>query len=53
MEEERRLVQELIKRLHEYNEAKDLAQALLGVLAVQEGCTTKELYPRFDLDLDD
>jgi len=40
-----------IDRLHRYNDVKDLAQAIIGRIAVIEGVTTKELYPRFDLDL--
>jgi hypothetical protein len=42
-----------IHKLHRYNEAKDLAQALLGKLAVVRGTTTRELYPEFDLLIDD
>ncbi|PJF16569.1 hypothetical protein PSACC_03571 [Paramicrosporidium saccamoebae] len=52
-EEENRRTKELIEKLHKYNEYKDLAQALIGRLAVLEGCITRELYPRFDLELDD
>lgn len=51
--EERTRVKRLIDQLHTYNECKDVAQALIGKLALIEGCTTKELYPRFDLNLDD
>ncbi|CAO2627763.1 DNA repair protein SWI5 homolog [Lemmus lemmus] len=39
--------------LHEYNDDKDVAQMLLGKLALTCGVTTKELYPDFDLDLSD
>nr|XP_003228997.2 PREDICTED: DNA repair protein SWI5 homolog [Anolis carolinensis] len=42
-----------IALLHEYNEIKDTGQMLLGRLAVIRGVTTKELYPAFDLDLND
>ncbi|KAM6431297.1 DNA repair protein SWI5 homolog isoform 1-T3 [Liasis olivaceus] len=42
-----------ITLLHEYNEIKDVGQMLLGKLAVIRGVTTKELYPEFDLDLND
>jgi chromatin segregation and condensation protein Rec8/ScpA/Scc1 (kleisin family) len=52
-EEENRQTKELIERLHKYNEYKDVAQALIGRFAVLEGCITRELYPRFDLELDD
>ena len=36
-----------IRRLHEYNGAKDVAQALLGRLAVLEGATVGEVHERF------
>ncbi|KAM6169986.1 DNA repair protein SWI5 homolog [Rhynchocyon petersi] len=42
-----------ISQLHEYNDIKDVGQMLLGKLAVIQGVTTKELYPEFDLDMDD
>ncbi|XP_063172374.1 DNA repair protein SWI5 homolog [Candoia aspera] len=42
-----------ITLLHEYNEIKDTGQMLLGRLAAIRGVTTKELYPEFDLDLND
>uniref|UniRef100_A0A8C0WVT6 DNA repair protein SWI5 homolog n=1 Tax=Castor canadensis TaxID=51338 RepID=A0A8C0WVT6_CASCN len=42
-----------ISQLHEYNDIKDVGQMLLGKLAVIRGVTTKELYPEFDLDLND
>lgn len=42
-----------IALLHEYNDIKDVAQMLLGKLALTRGVTTKELYPDFDLDLSD
>jgi hypothetical protein len=42
-------------RLHEYNEIKDVGQALLGMLAQVrgQGATTKDLYGEFGLELDD
>ena len=40
-------------RLHRYNEAKDMAQALMGNLAQLTGTTTRNLYPNFDLSFDD
>lgn len=52
-DEERARVKRLIDQLHTYNECKDVAQALIGKLALIEGRTTKDLYPRFDLNLDD
>ncbi|KAM6182137.1 DNA repair protein SWI5 homolog [Erethizon dorsatum] len=42
-----------ISQLHEYNDVKDVGQMLLGKLAVIRGVTTKELYPEFDLDVND
>ena len=42
-----------ISLLHEYNDIKDVSQMLLGKLAVTRGVTTKELYPDFDLNLND
>uniref|UniRef100_A0A8D0BV28 DNA repair protein SWI5 homolog n=1 Tax=Salvator merianae TaxID=96440 RepID=A0A8D0BV28_SALMN len=42
-----------ISLLHEYNDIKDTGQMLLGKLAVIRGVTTKELYPEFDLDIND
>ncbi|KAK7813650.1 hypothetical protein U0070_000700 [Myodes glareolus] len=42
-----------IALLHEYNDIKDVAQMLLGKLALTRGVTIKELYPDFDLDLSD
>lgn len=42
-----------MNRLHRYNEAKDMAQALMGRLAQLTGKTTKDLYPDFNLSLED
>lgn len=42
-----------METLHRYNEAKDTAQALIGKLAQLTGTTTKELYPNFNLSVDD
>ncbi|NXJ08575.1 SWI5 protein, partial [Odontophorus gujanensis] len=42
-----------ISLLQEYNEIKDAGQMLLGKLAVIRGVTTKQLYPEFDLELND
>ncbi|KAI5937964.1 DNA repair protein SWI5 [Manis javanica] len=42
-----------IAQLHEYNDIKDVGQMLLGKLAMIRGVTTKELYPEFDLDMND
>lgn len=42
-----------METLHRYNEAKDTAQALIGRLAQLSGTTTRDLYPKFDLSIDD
>ncbi|XP_066896255.1 DNA repair protein SWI5 homolog [Kogia breviceps] len=42
-----------ISQLHEYNDIKDVGQMLLGKLAMIRGVTTKELYPEFDLNMND
>jgi len=42
-----------IENLHEYNDIKDVGQMLLGRLAEVEQTTTKSLYGRYGLDLDD
>lgn len=42
-----------MNRLHRYNEAKDITQALIGKLAQITGKTTKDLYPDFNLSLED
>eukprot|EP01116_Phalansterium_solitarium_P004027 TRINITY_DN14905_c0_g1_i1.p1 TRINITY_DN14905_c0_g1~~TRINITY_DN14905_c0_g1_i1.p1 ORF type:complete len:199 (-),score=56.05 TRINITY_DN14905_c0_g1_i1:217-813(-) len=39
--------------LHDYNDLRDAAQAVIGQLALMEQCTTKDLYERFGLELDD
>ena len=51
--ERRRGVDRHIAALHGYNEMKDLGQMLLGKLAEMEGGITREMYPRFGLDLAD
>ncbi|KAL6037608.1 hypothetical protein STEG23_028979 [Scotinomys teguina] len=42
-----------ISLLREYNDVKDVAQMLLGELALTRGVTTKELYPDFGLEPSD
>eukprot|EP00475_Leptophrys_vorax_P028015 TRINITY_DN4021_c0_g1_i1.p1 TRINITY_DN4021_c0_g1~~TRINITY_DN4021_c0_g1_i1.p1 ORF type:complete len:102 (-),score=39.12 TRINITY_DN4021_c0_g1_i1:214-519(-) len=44
---------EWIRKLHKYNDVKDMCQMLLGKLAVVEKCTLKDLYQRYDLELED
>ncbi|KAG5834562.1 hypothetical protein ANANG_G00262800 [Anguilla anguilla] len=49
-------IQELeqhVDLLHEYNDIKDIGQTLLGRLAAIRGVTTRDLYTRFGLELDD
>jgi hypothetical protein len=42
-----------ISLLHEYNKVKDIGQMLLGLLAQKSGQTVKDMYERYDLDLED
>ncbi|EGD80164.1 hypothetical protein PTSG_10846 [Salpingoeca rosetta] len=42
-----------IDKLHTYNDLKDVAQAVMGMLASQEGLATRAMYERYDLDLAD
>lgn len=42
-----------IKSLHDYNEIKDVAQELFGQLAGVQGGLTKDLYPKYGVDLND
>uniref|UniRef100_A0A4X2LS17 DNA repair protein SWI5 homolog n=1 Tax=Vombatus ursinus TaxID=29139 RepID=A0A4X2LS17_VOMUR len=42
-----------ISLLHEYDDIKDVGQMLMEKLASIRGVTTKELYPEFDLDMND
>ncbi len=43
----------LIQRMHQYNEIKDLCLDIMGKLAIVKQTTIKDLYPDYDLDLDD
>jgi phosphoribosylformylglycinamidine (FGAM) synthase PurS component len=40
-------------RLHKYNDVKDIAQMLFGILATTKETTTKEIYKEFNISLDD
>ena len=46
-------LQNHIDKLHEYNETKDTGQLLLGKIAEIEGKTTKMMYEKYGLDVDD
>ena len=39
--------------LHSYNEMKDVVQSLMGRCAEMEGKTTKDMYEKFGLELED
>uniref|UniRef100_A0A5S6R5C2 DNA repair protein SWI5 homolog n=1 Tax=Trichuris muris TaxID=70415 RepID=A0A5S6R5C2_TRIMR len=42
-----------MNKLHYYNDLKDLAQSLIGLLAGHLGVTTQAIYAEYDLNLDD
>jgi ABC-type transporter Mla subunit MlaD len=42
-----------IELLHEYNKFKDLGQMLLGLMAQKQGTTIKDMYAKYDMDLND
>ena len=42
-----------IEKLHQYNEIKDVAQMVIGRLAVQLETTTRDIYKKFGLLPDD
>lgn len=46
-------VQTFMTKLHEYNELKDIGQFLIGQIAFKEGTTTRQVYGRFGLNLED
>ncbi|KAI0684673.1 DNA repair protein, partial [Cytidiella melzeri] len=48
-EDANRIVSTHIKRLHQYNEAKDAAQILIGRLASHRGITIREVHNEFGL----
>lgn len=49
----RRAYKRHIRLLHQYNEIKDVVQAMLGKLAHIRGLTTSQLYPEYELDPED
>jgi hypothetical protein len=42
-----------IKLLHDYNDIKDVGQALIGMIADNRGVRIGELYEEFGVDLKD
>ncbi len=42
-----------IKLLHDYNDIKDVGQALIGMIADNRGVRIGELYKEFGVDLKD
>ncbi|KAK7505036.1 hypothetical protein BaRGS_00003606 [Batillaria attramentaria] len=46
-------LEEHIAKLHEYNEIKDTAQMILGHIATLQGVRTRDVYPKYGLELDD
>lgn len=46
-------VDEHIQKLHDYNDIKDVGQMLFGLCSLREGTTTRSMYERFDMDLND
>jgi len=42
-----------IEKLHEYNEIKDIAQMVIGRLAIQLETTTRDVYKKFGLSPED
>ncbi|CAG7847335.1 SubName: Full=Uncharacterized protein {ECO:0000313/EMBL:CCA67688.1} [Serendipita indica DSM 11827] len=47
------IVSRHIKLLHDYNESKDAAQALMGKLAIAKGTTVTRLHEKYQLSLRD
>ncbi|KDQ12064.1 hypothetical protein BOTBODRAFT_176827 [Botryobasidium botryosum FD-172 SS1] len=52
-EDPQKIVSRHIKLLHEYNEAKDAAQMLMGKIAGIKQTTVKQLHEDYGLELDD
>ncbi|KAJ2784899.1 swi5-like zinc finger protein [Coemansia javaensis] len=53
VEQARELNDELIGRLHRYNDIKDAGQILFGKLAELKGKTVKDMYAEYGVDLRD
>ncbi|KIM34216.1 hypothetical protein M408DRAFT_19156 [Serendipita vermifera MAFF 305830] len=52
-EDPEKVVKRHIKLLHEYNESKDAAQALMGKLAVIHGVSVRHMHEKFGLSNED
>ncbi|KAI5121842.1 hypothetical protein M0805_003275 [Coniferiporia weirii] len=52
-EDAEQVVNKHIKLLHDYNEAKDAAQLIIGKLAVHKEMTVKQLHDDYGLSADD
>jgi len=52
-EDPQKIVSRHIKLLHEYNEAKDAAQMLMGKIAGVKQTTVKQLHEDYGLDPED
>ncbi|KAF5351367.1 hypothetical protein D9758_008050 [Tetrapyrgos nigripes] len=48
-EDAEKIVQRHIKLLHQYNEAKDAAQVLIGRLAALKGSTVRQIHKDLEL----
>ncbi|KAJ2748844.1 swi5-like zinc finger protein [Coemansia nantahalensis] len=53
VDQARELNDELIERLHRYNDIKDAGQLLFGKLAELKGTTIKDVYAEYGVSLDD
>jgi hypothetical protein len=52
-EEISKCIQDHMKLLHDYNEIKDIGQIVIGKIAEIKGCTSREIYLEYGLDLND
>ena len=53
LEDEKSAIQKLINDLHEYNEIKDVVQYMMGILANLDACTTRQIYSKYNLNIED
>ncbi|KAI0983109.1 hypothetical protein GJ496_005323 [Pomphorhynchus laevis] len=47
------LIEEYMQALHEYNEVKDIAVSVFGRMANIEGVPVKDIYKRYEIQMDD